>query len=88
VASLQTGAAKWARKTANAGGKWKAGVSSGSTPCQGLTQEYPEASGCSIDAPWRQGVDAVSAADFQQRIAGKENKWLQNYLRGIRGGAG
>ncbi len=80
--SLQGAEQKWVRKTANAGEKWKADVSSGETPCAGLRQEYG-VSNCNIDNAWRQGVDAVSASDFQASIQGKGGKWLQNYLRGL-----
>lgn len=77
--------AKWARKTANAGPKWKEATSSGETPCGGLRQEYG-VSNCNIDPAWRSGVDAVTAGDFQASIQGKEQKWLSNYLRGIAAG--
>lgn len=83
--SLQSAEQKWTRKTQNAGQKWKADVSSGETPCAGLRQEYG-ISDCNIDPAWRQGVDAVSASDFQASVNGKGPKWLNNYLRGIAAG--
>jgi hypothetical protein len=83
--SLEGGERKWERKTANAGQKWKADTTSGSTPCAGLREEYGVTS-CNIDQAWRAGVDAVSASDFQASINGKGSKWLRNYLRGIAAG--
>lgn len=74
--------AKWERKTANAGASWQTGVTSGSTPCAGLREEYGIGN-CNIDASWRAGVQEVGAQGFQASIQGKGQKWLQNYLRGL-----
>lgn len=80
--NLQEKAQKWGRKTANAGGKWKANTTSGSTPCRGLQEKYGVGS-CSIDGAWQAGVSAVSASDFDGAVRGKEQKWLNGFLRGI-----
>lgn len=74
---------KWGRKTAGKGSVWKANTTASSGPCEGLRRMGISA--CNIDAAWRQGVDAVSPSDFDASIAGKENKWMTNFERGVAG---
>lgn len=81
--------AKWERKTARAGEKWKAGVSGkASEYCKGLAEKL----GVSYDAcmaqagrSWGEGTGAVGAGEFQSAIAGKGAKWAEKLVRGIEG---
>ena len=74
MANINEAAAKWARKTANAGAKWKDAVGRGDY-CGGFQAfvGHPTPEACSA---WSQGVSAVTAAEFQSRIAGKEGKYI------------
>jgi hypothetical protein len=74
MATINSAADKWARKTANAGTKWKNAVSKGDY-C-GQFQKFvghPTPMACES---WSRGVNAVSAADFQSSISGKEQKYI------------
>lgn len=87
--SLQRAQAKWERKTARAGEKWKAGVSGkASEYCKGLSETL----GVSYDAcmaqagrSWGEGTGAVGAAEFQSAVTGKGSKWAEGVRRGIEG---
>lgn len=74
VKTLQYAGQKWARKTANAGTKWKARVT-GADYCGGFSKflGHTPSEACSA---WTQGVGAVTAADFQAAISGKEGKYV------------
>lgn len=72
---------KWERKTANAGGRWKAAVEgAGSRYCEGFQQflGHPAPQAC---AAFTAGVGAVSAAEFQGAIAGKGGKYAEALQR-------
>ena len=79
--SLQYAADKWARKTANAGGKWKDAVSRADY-CGPFQQfvGHPTPEAC---ASYSAGVNAISASDFQAAITGKESKYIEG-LRNVR----
>lgn len=83
------GLQKWEQKTQNAGTKWKADVAGSATAyCEGLAKAFGINVGSCMSgagARFQQGVDMVSAQEFQQSIAGKGNKWLQNTVRGLQG---
>jgi len=79
MATLETAMNKWARNTANAGEKWKVGVSHGDY-CGAMTQ-FLGVRPNRMCADWQQGVGAVSAQDFQSSIAGKANKWAEGLRR-------
>lgn len=81
------GLQKWETKTANAGAKWKQDTQgTASAYCEGLNKAFGiDVGSCmrGAGARFQQGVDMVSAQEFQQSIAGKGNKWLQNTVRGL-----
>lgn len=84
MATLQSAAAKWARKTAGAGQKWMGAVQQAGAGeyCAGWARfagTSPAQCMQTMGSNWQQGVQAVGAAGFDQAIAGKENK----YIRGI-----
>lgn len=67
--------AKWERKTANAGGRWKTATEgAGSRYCEGFQAflGHPAPQACSA---FTAGVSAVSASDFQGAISGKGAKY-------------
>ncbi len=75
VKTLSYAAEKWARKTANAGPKWKDGVAgAGSSYCENFQSfvGHPTPEAC---AAYSSGVAATSAADFQSAISGKQGKY-------------
>lgn len=78
MSTIQQAAAKWARKTANAGQKWKNAVTN-APYCEGFTKflgHSPKGDEC---ANWATAVGNVQATDFQAAISGKESK----YIRGL-----
>lgn len=84
--SLQNAERKWTENTANAGTQWKSGVSraeSDGAYCKGINQVLGgNAPGCPRRANnWAQGVNSISASDFQQSVQGKGSKWAENYRR-------
>ena len=84
------GLAKWERKTANSGAKWKADTQgSAGAYCEGLARAFGINAGACMSgagARFQQGVNAVSAAEFDQSVAGKGQKWLSNTIRGLQNG--
>lgn len=77
--------AKWERKTANAGAKWKAMVEGkGQEYAEGLSRSLEGASvGPMTRAAWEEGIRETSAEDFQRSIAGKGRKYIENLKRAI-----
>lgn len=67
---------KWARKTSNAGAKWKSALDSGASAryCTGL-QEFLGHSAPQACGAYNAGISAVSASDFQSAVAGKAGKY-------------
>lgn len=86
---LKEAQAKWERKTARAGEKWKAGVSGkASEYCKGLAEKLGvsyEACMANVGRSWTEGTEAVGASEFQSAIAGKGTKWAEKLRRGIEG---
>jgi len=76
---------KWARKMANAGVKWKKGVTDKKDEyAKGLksfNEDRPV--GPTMPENWAAGVGAVSAEDFQAAVAGKEEKWARRLSEAI-----
>lgn len=75
--------AKWERKTAGAGDKWKAGVSGKEGEYAKGVAEVAGSCGSQTRASWAAGVGAVSAADFNAAISGKGAKWAEHYRSGV-----
>ena len=76
---------KWRRKVT--GDRWKAGVSGKADEyCSGIAR-FLGVSSCNpeIKERYRQGVDAVTAEMFNQAVAGKEEKWFENYKKAMVG---
>lgn len=81
--TLQQAQQKWERSTANAGSRWKAGVTGKEQAyCRGLAAMGVNEQAClaGVGRDWSQGTAAVSAQDFQANISGKGSKWAQNWL--------
>lgn len=87
--SIQRAQQKWERKTANAGEKWKAGVSGkASEYCKGLSEKLGvsyEACMAKAGRSWGEGTGAVGAGEFQSAVSGKGSKWAEKFRRGIEG---
>lgn len=82
MATLQSAQAKWERKTAGAGGRWKAGTQgAGGRWAAGMGQFLGSSVGGQHVGAYEAGVNAVSASDFEQSIAGKGSKWAENLRR-------
>ncbi len=81
--SFETGRAKWARKSGTMGANWKAGTSGKESELSEGIRRAGGNPGPQFLAAWREGVGATSAEEFQRKVAGKENKWYENTLRGI-----
>ena len=85
--SLAQGRAKWARKMQRAGPNWKGGVSGkDGAYSRGLSESVGAPVSGGVVSAWREGVDAVSAEDFQRSVSGKDAKWEENFRRGVTGG--
>jgi hypothetical protein len=77
MATLATAQAKWERKTAAAGDKWKRRTTGREADyCKGFSDfvGHPLTEVC---ANYAAGVNAVSAADYNTAVAGKGAKWAQ-----------
>jgi len=83
--TLETAKKKWARKVK--GEKWKAGVTGKEDAfCKGIA-EFLGTGTCNpeVMANYREGVAAVSAADFDAAVRGKEEKWARRYREKMAG---
>lgn len=75
---------KWARKMANAGTKWKAAVTGkGDAYVEGIKNTLGYTVGPITKGNWQDGVNDVSAADFQSAVAGKEDYWAKRLQEGL-----
>ncbi len=82
---LELGKKKWVRKVK--GEKWKKGVTGKENAfCEGVAKAAGKPT-CNpeIAAEWRAGVDAVSAADFDAAVRGKEDKWMRRWIEKMTG---
>jgi hypothetical protein len=76
---------KWKRKVK--GEKWKKNVTGKENDfCEGI-KEFLGVSTCNPDvvSNWREGVDNVSASDFDKSVSGKEEKWFNKYKEKMSG---
>ena len=79
--------AKYERKTAGAGERWKRGVNgAGSRYAAGESDFLGGPVSGQVVQAWEQGVGAVSADEFGRSVAGKGSKWAENYRRAMMGG--
>jgi len=83
--SLELAKKKWARKVR--GDRWKQGVTGKEDSyCRGIAEFLGVATCNPIRMQrWREGVDAVSAADFDAAVRGKEEKWARKYKEAMAG---
>lgn len=85
--SIERARAKWERKTAQAGERWKAGVTGkASEYCKALAQKFGVSEGACMAAAgrrWQEGVGAVTPSEFQSAVAGKGAKWAEKFVRGL-----
>lgn len=87
MVTLEMAKAKWARKMAVAGERWKSGVTGkGAEYCSGVAA-FLGVGTCAPDkrAAFEAGVNAVSASDFQSAVAGKEEKWARKLREALAG---
>jgi hypothetical protein len=80
--------AKWARKMAKAGPRWKSGVEDAikrDAYRKGLElfSEGKVKPGPTMYSNYVEGVGAVSAEAFQSAVRGKEDKWAERLLKAI-----
>jgi len=76
---------KWVRKVK--GEKWKKGVTGKEDEfCKGVA-EFLGVGTCNPEVlqHYREGVAAVSAADFDAAVKGKEEKWIRRYREKMAG---
>jgi hypothetical protein len=76
---------KWARKVT--GEKWKRGVTGKESDyCKGVA-EFLGVGTCNPEklAAYREGIAAVSAADFDAAVRGKQEKWATRYREAMAG---
>jgi len=87
VATLSAAREKWERKTATAGQKWKERTrGKGAAWCSGVAR-FLGVGTCNPEAQrsFEQGVEAVSASDFQSAIEGKGAAWEDGMRRALAG---
>ena len=85
MANLNSAAEKWARKTADAAGRWQANTQQygAANYCKGMS-EFLGGSAGSLCSRYQQGIAATSAGAYQQGVSGK----AQKYIEGMRRAAG
>lgn len=83
MATVDMGRAKWERKMQNAGEKWKQAVSGKSEALAEGLRAAGASPGPQFLSAWSAGVDGTSAADFQNSVSGKGDKWQRNFLAGV-----
>ena len=74
---------KWERKTQGAGERWKRRVTGAESRLAEGLRALGVNPGPEFLASYRAGVDACSAGDFQNSIAGKGDKFIRNYVEGV-----
>lgn len=85
--TLQESQQKWEQNTANAGERWKQGVQGASDEfCSGIA-EFAGTGNCNqrLVTNWRNGVQRVTAQEFQNRISGKGDAWANGIRRAFGG---
>jgi hypothetical protein len=77
--TLEMAKKKWANKVK--GSKWKAGVTGKEDAyCDGIAR-FLGIRSCNpeLRKAWADGVDMVSARDFDEAVHGKEERWASRY---------
>jgi len=85
MAKVELAKKKWERKVK--GDKWKKGVTGKEDEfCRGVA-EFLGVPTCNPDrmTAFREGVDAVTASDFDAAVKGKEEKWARRYKEKMAG---
>jgi len=87
--TIQEAAQKWNRNTQGKADKWYRNTTSagGNAYCQGLAKLGIPVSAC-LNGPgahFAQGVQAAGPQAFQQGVAGKEQKWAQDFAAAFSG---
>jgi hypothetical protein len=85
LATVETAKKKWKLKVK--GERWKRGVTGkGSEYCKGIA-DFLGVSTCKAErqSAYTAGVEAVSAADFDKAVSGKEEKWERRYREKMAG---
>lgn len=82
--SIDQARRKWERKTENAGRKWESAIDE--TSQSDWASEVADFLGVSegeVTPDWKDGVENVSASEFQSSVEGKADKWERNTRRGL-----
>jgi hypothetical protein len=86
MATLATAKAKWARKMSRIGPVWKSRAEAGTANyCPEFAKFIGAPIKSEICSAQAEGVRAISAADFQAAVAGKEDKWERNLKAKVSG---
>jgi len=83
---IELAKAKWARKMAKAGPKWRKGIEEAVREDlyrKGLALFSGQTPGAEMATNWAEGVLQVTAEQFQEAVKGKEEKWATKLLRAI-----
>jgi|GEM_PF-4252168 len=85
MAKIDLAKRKWAEKMANAGTRWKAGVTDKRDAYKrGLELFAGVTAGNTLADNYKRGVDLVTAEDFQSAVRGKEEKWASRLVEAIK----
>lgn len=88
MASIEQSAAKYARNTQGRGSEWKSRSQANiGNYCQGIADKF----GISVAAcqsgkmgrNYAAGIQNATAADYDQGVSGKAQKWAQRFLQAL-----
>jgi len=79
MTTLSLAEKKWERKMANAGTKWKSGVSGKVDEWARGLANFLGISDISTEkkSAWSEGINSVTAEDFSSAVRGKADKWAR-----------
>lgn len=85
MVSIDRARENWERKTRNAGNKWKDAVQGRQGDYERGVAEFlgVDEAQVTTGGRWNDGVNSVSAGEFQQSVDGKGDKWERNVRRGL-----
>lgn len=84
--TLESAKRKWEEKTGGKGAKWKENATAGSSQyAAGVAKFLGESPSAAVVQRQRDGINRVSAEDFNASVSGKGEKWARNYRRGMTG---
>ena len=85
MATITTAKAKWARKMANVGPKWKKRVTDKTEAYREGLRRFVEGApvGDAMVSNWKAGIDAVTPDYFQKAVSGKEEVYARKFLEAV-----